>query len=90
MASILVVDDDHSVRHFTARALMIDGHEVDQADDGDVALDALRMARTGVVLLVDGIEEECGHGANWLVRNQLGAATGECPGLRWRGKLGCR
>lgn len=39
MSYILVVDDDPSVRSFTARALKIDGHIVDEADDGDVALE---------------------------------------------------
>ena len=30
MAHILLVEDDDSVRTFTARALQIDGHTVDQ------------------------------------------------------------
>jgi len=38
MARILVVDDDDSVRGFTARALKLDGHLVEEADDGDLAL----------------------------------------------------
>ena len=38
MASILLVEDDDSVRAFTARALQIDGHSVDQAEDGDIGL----------------------------------------------------
>lgn len=46
MAQILVVDDDASVRGFTARALVLDGHEVDQADDGDLALEQI-VARGG-------------------------------------------
>lgn len=41
MAHILVVDDDHSVRSFTARALTLDGHSVDEADDGDAALERI-------------------------------------------------
>lgn len=41
MGYILVVDDDPSVRTFTARALKIDGHIVDEADDGDVALESI-------------------------------------------------
>ena len=39
MAHILLVEDDDSVRAFTARALQIDGHTVDQADDGDIGLE---------------------------------------------------
>lgn len=38
MARILIVEDDDSVRNFTARALEIDGHAVDQAEDGDIGL----------------------------------------------------
>lgn len=41
MARILVVDDDPSVRTFTARALTLDGHDIATADDGDSALDTL-------------------------------------------------
>jgi len=44
MARILVVDDDDSVRGFTARALGMDGHFVDQADDGDTALERIGEA----------------------------------------------
>ena len=39
MAAILLVEDDESVRSFTARALQIDGHAVDQAEDGDIGLE---------------------------------------------------
>ncbi|MGB7431973.1 MAG: response regulator [Ahrensia sp.] len=46
MAHILVVDDDDSVRGFTARALTLDGHFVDQASDGDEALERIE-ARGG-------------------------------------------
>jgi two-component system cell cycle response regulator CpdR len=41
MASILVVEDDESVRSFTARALEIDGHTVEQASDGDIGLECV-------------------------------------------------
>ena len=51
MAQILVVDDDASVRGFTARALALDGHQVDQADDGDLALDQI-TERSGAYDLV--------------------------------------
>ena len=38
MAKILVVEDDESVRVFTARALGADGHDVAVAEDGDCGL----------------------------------------------------
>ena len=41
MARILVVDVDPSVRTFTARALSMDGHSIETADDGDTALETL-------------------------------------------------
>lgn len=52
MAHILVVDDDASVRGFTARALKLDGHEVEEADDGDLALERIveRDGRFDLVL----------------------------------------
>lgn len=46
MAHILVVDDDNSVRGFTARALTLDGHFVDECCDGDEALERIE-ARSG-------------------------------------------
>lgn len=51
MAQILVVDDDASVRGFTARALTLDGHTVDEADDGDLALEQI-AERAGAYDLV--------------------------------------
>ncbi|MBO6639670.1 MAG: response regulator [Roseitalea sp.] len=55
MARILVVDDDHSVRSFTARALTLDGHEVDQADDGDLALERIADKSGAYDLVVSDI-----------------------------------
>ena len=55
MAHILVVDDDHSVRSFTARALTLDGHSVDQADDGDAALERITGRDGGYDLVLSDI-----------------------------------
>lgn len=55
MARILVVDDDASVRGFTARALTLDGHAVDQADDGDCALERLAERTGGYDLVLSDI-----------------------------------
>ena len=41
MKRILVVEDDASVRAFTARALMVDGHHVEIAEDGMEGLEIL-------------------------------------------------
>lgn len=55
MAHILVVDDDNSVRSFTARALSLDGHSVDQADDGDIALECINGKNGGYDLILSDI-----------------------------------
>lgn len=39
MARILVADDEDSVRSFVARALELDGHEVQVAPDGGAAME---------------------------------------------------
>jgi two-component system, cell cycle response regulator CpdR len=44
MAKILVAEDDDGVRLLTARALRLDGHEVDVAEDGVEALEMLVAA----------------------------------------------
>lgn len=63
MAKILVVEDDDSVREFTARALQISGHQVETAADGDQGLRrACASDEFGLVLsdirmpVMDGIE----------------------------------
>lgn len=64
MARILVVEDDVSVRGFTARALTQDGHFVDTAEDGLDGFDRLNADEKGYDLvlsdirmpLMDGIE----------------------------------
>ena len=55
MAHILIVEDDESVRAFTARALQIDGHTVDQADDGDVGLEKVAAKGGGYDLVLSDI-----------------------------------
>jgi DNA-binding NtrC family response regulator len=55
MARILIVEDDDSVRGFTARALQIDGHSVDQADDGNVGLSMVIASDGGYDLVLSDI-----------------------------------
>ena len=55
MAHILLVEDDDSVRAFTARALQIDGHTVDQADDGDIGLEKATAKAGGYDLVLSDI-----------------------------------
>jgi CheY-like chemotaxis protein len=64
MALILVVEDDDSVRTFTARALATAGHAVETAEDGEAGLERIGRAggRYDLVLtdirmpVMDGIE----------------------------------
>jgi len=51
MAHILIVEDDESVRSFTARALQTSGHTVEVAGDGDEGLERV-TARAGTYDLV--------------------------------------
>ncbi|MBO6539799.1 MAG: response regulator [Rhizobiaceae bacterium] len=63
-ARILIVEDDDSVRIFTARALQADGHSTDMASDGAEGLDMIKAdeGRYDLVLsdirmpVMDGIE----------------------------------
>jgi DNA-binding response OmpR family regulator len=54
MAKILIVEDDDSVRAFTARGLAANGHSVDTAEDGEDGLDKIiRVAGTYDLVLSD-------------------------------------
>jgi two-component system response regulator MprA len=60
-ARVLVVDDDRAIRESLARALELEGYEVDLAPDGALALAAVRDARPDVAIVdvmmpnVDGL-----------------------------------
>jgi two-component system response regulator MprA len=65
MASILVVDDEPSVRRSLGRALSLDRYAVEAAEDGEEALDRLAERQYDVVVLdiampgIDGLEVCC-------------------------------
>jgi two-component system chemotaxis response regulator CheY len=52
MARVLVVDDDENIREFVSLALLGEGHQVDLAQNGAVAL-ALVQNQTPDVILLD-------------------------------------
>ncbi len=62
MARILLAEDDESVRSFVARALTLEGHDVTEAADGALALEALHEDRFDLLLtdiampVMDGIQ----------------------------------
>jgi CheY-like chemotaxis protein len=51
MASVLVVDDDDNIREFVSLALLGEGHRVDVATNGAVALERLQLSNPDVILL---------------------------------------
>ena len=54
MARILIVDDEVHVREVLADAVIADGHDVEQADDGSTALAMLRAGSAPDLLITDG------------------------------------
>ncbi|MEX0954150.1 MAG: response regulator [Rhizobiaceae bacterium] len=55
MARVLIVEDDESVRIFTARALQADGHATETAGDGDEGLEMIRAESGGFDLVLSDI-----------------------------------
>src|SRR3954468_19892351 len=51
MASVLVVDDDDNIREFVSLALLGEGHDVQTANNGAVALERVQMISPDVILL---------------------------------------
>lgn len=56
MARILLTEDDEAVRSFVKRALELDGHSVEVAEDGGEAVEALTRHRGGYDLLLSDIK----------------------------------
>ena len=60
--NVLVVDDERAVRSALRRALALEGYRVEEAEDGDAALDFLRARTADAVVLdvlmpgVDGLD----------------------------------
>ena len=77
MARILIVEDDESVRSFTARAIQASGHQVETAEDGDEGLETIRKAAGGYDLVLSDIRMPAMDGIEMAKR-----AAGEFPGLR--------
>ncbi|MDN2568481.1 response regulator [Aquibium sp. A9E412] len=77
MARLLIVEDDDSVRAFTARALAASGHDVDQAADGGEAMERIETAAGGYDLVLSDIRMPVMDGIE-MAR----AARRAFPGLR--------
>lgn len=77
MARILIVEDDDSVRTFTARAIAAAGHEVETAEDGDLGLSSIREANGQYDLILSDIRMPAMDGIEMAKR-----AASEFPGIR--------
>lgn len=77
MAKILIVEDDESVRAFTARAIAAAGHEVETAEDGDEGLETIRSKDGRYDLILSDIRMPAMDGIEMAKR-----AASEFPGLR--------
>ena len=77
MAKILIVEDDESVRAFTARAIAAGGHAVETAEDGDLGLSTIRAAQGNYDLVLSDIRMPAMDGIEMARR-----AAEEFPGLR--------
>ena len=77
MARILIVEDDESVRSFTARAIQASGHQVETAEDGDEGLETIRSAGGSYDLILSDIRMPAMDGIEMAKR-----AASEFPGLK--------
>lgn len=77
MAKLLIVEDDESVRAFTARALAAAGHAVETAEDGAEGLERIEQADGTYDLILSDIRMPVMDGIE-MAR----AAVGRFPALR--------
>src|SRR5690606_41237261 len=79
MGRILIVEDDDSVRSFTARALAASGHAVETAGDGDIGLAMIGEASGGYDRVLSDIRMPVMDGIEMARK-----AAAAVPGLRIR------
>lgn len=62
MSRILLVEDDEAVRAFVSRALQLDGHDVETAENGEDGLDRVREKDGEFDLVLSDIKMPCMDG----------------------------
>jgi len=77
MSHLLIVEDDESVRTFTARALAAAGHQVETAADGAEGLDRIAASAGAYDLVLSDIRMPVMDGLE-----MAGSAARSYPGLR--------
>ncbi len=73
MARILLADDDKSTRDLVRRALELDGHQIEVAEDGSEALAAFEAATVAFDLIITDVEMPGTDGVT-LAKNALAAS----------------
>jgi len=66
---VLVVDDEPAIRRFLRTSLTAQGYQVDEADDGQAALESIRRNPTDVLILDLGLPEVDGFQVIRSLRN---------------------
>ena len=74
MARILLADDDKSTRELVRRALEMDGHQIQVAEDGSEAWTAFEAAPTAFDLIITDVEMPGTDGVT-LAKNALAASA---------------
>ncbi|QQU85156.1 response regulator transcription factor [Corynebacterium riegelii] len=70
LMKILVVDDEQAVRESLKRSLRFNGYDVEQAEDGEKALEAIAMHRPDLVILDVMMPKLDGLGVCRILREQ--------------------
>ena len=78
MARILVVDDEPSIRFLLRLAFELDGHQVDEAPDGLIAIQGVEGGRVPDLIATDYMMPSM-NGAEMIARLRANPATAKVP-----------
>ena len=83
MPSILLVDDEESIRSLYSKLLTVDGFEVNTAESGETALSLASSTKPDIILLDISLPEM--NGIEVLSRLKTGNSTSDIPVLMFTG-----